>query len=315
MSSDECSEYVLEGAEDGDYSEYVLEGDEESDYNEYVCEGDEEEDYSEYVLGGDEEEDFDDSYLTHCQFITSDKHTLVEKALIPKYVFDAMDVEELVGYIIEGGVVPYETDDKMVLAEQAYQSQPKNLCNELAQFQLDMMDDIQRKVTDVAKVQNRERMRWMWNLKISKLEVRVPRPVVECIIKHVILSGDKDTINNARRINRDFKCVFDSELCVNAIKTLFKIKSYEATLDEYNIYYGDGVYTTHIEGIGLIPDPHYVSLLGNKIRKIDERIYLDYRQTIESSHDVETSLKHFKFLCKTQHNSLSITLDEQIKLM
>lgn len=243
-----------------------------------------------------------------------DTHILAFEDWIPRDVFETMNHVELREYILSQGQDPGKLwSQKQDLIDQAFAIQPALIEAEIAHFQVKQTAEINGMSQKIARVVEREKMHEKWIQRISTFEVRVPRLVVERLLKYVILLNDPKTINRARCINRHFKCVIESKPYVEAIRTQNKIRAFKNVLQEFDLYFGEGVYVTFVEGVGCIVDPDKVKLHEEWILKNHKSLYdICHRYTKSNG---RMGLKAFRTYCADQHEMVCKRFKTQIETL
>lgn len=233
--------------------------------------------------------------------------SLFEESCIPKDVFMNMEKDELIQYIFQQGETPTYPHDKYILVDQAYNCQKFTIQNELALFQLQRYQELESTVKSIAMVEDRERMRTRWYRTISKLPVDVTRTVVVHIVKHVILLNDVETINNVRRVTRDFKSVMDSTASIEAIHVQNRKRNFEKVIQKYDDYFGDDSY--------FFINYRTINLYQNWLKDLDFKIYnkfLDYGCHLKFGYE---RLYYFRAFCRQKQRRLQRIVNEKIKLI
>nr|QBK91778.1 MAG: hypothetical protein LCPAC304_01160 [Pithovirus LCPAC304] len=184
---------------------------------------------------------------------------------------------------------------------------------QLEYFQHQQSAEINFMSQAIAQVMEREKMREKWIQRISTFEVRVPRPVVRCMLKHIILQNNPKTINRARCINRHFKCEIESEPYVEAIRSQNKIRAFQNVLQEFDLYFGETVYVTYITGVGVIVDPDKVESYKEWLLKNPARLSsVFHRYTM---FNVKMGLKGFRKYCLDQYEMVCKRFKTQIETL
>ncbi len=243
-----------------------------------------------------------------------DTHILASEDWIPRDVFETMNHVELREYILSQGQDPGKLwSQKQELMDQAFAIQPSLLEAEFAHFQVKQTAEINGMSQKIAKVVEREKMHEKWIQRISTFEVRVPRLVVECLLKYVLLLNDPKTINRTRCINRHFKCVIESKPYVKAIRTQNKIRTFRNVLQEFDLYFGETVYVTYVTGVGVIVDPDKVESYGVWLRKHHTRLYNVFDRYTKNN--VKMGLKAFRKRCVDQYEKVCKRFKMQIETL
>jgi len=200
-----------------------------------------------------------------------EKHKLVSRSIIPREVFAAMHINEIIEYILDQGEEPRSLFYKPFLVEQAIEIQQGNLNGVFALFQLQREDELYISVKEIAMVEERETQRYLWRKRISKTPPALPFPVIECLLKHVLLLNDPRTINNVRRVSREIKIVLESEPYISIIRQQMKHRKFNDSLFLYNLSLGPS-YISPFNGVAGRDDDAKLNILHEKLSKIDLQI-------------------------------------------
>lgn len=200
-----------------------------------------------------------------------EKQKIVSRSIIPHEVFAAMPTNEVVEYILDQGEEPRSFYYKPFLVEQAIEIQQGNLNGVFALFQLQREEELHISTKEIAMVEERETQRYLWMKRISKTPPALPFPVIECLLKYVLLLNDPKTINNVRRVSREVKIVLESEPYISIIRQQMKHRKFNESLSLYNLILGHS-YVPFFNGVGYMHDDDKLNVLHKKLSKIDLQI-------------------------------------------
>jgi len=276
------------------------------------------EDEEEEEICSDVEEEEDDLFFC-CDVEKSSedvnlKKEIISTSSIPREVFEAMNITELIGYILEKDEIPITFDFKELLIEQAVRIENKNIEALFASFQIQYKDEVQTSSKEIALVEERERLRRMWLRNISKMPSVLPRLVIQCLIKHVIILNDPKTINNTRRISREFKSTIESKPFVNIITLQNWHRKYSKALELYTIFFGD-MYTVFFNDIEFIYDQR-IKKLEEKLEIVDKKISNEYRFYVYHCRTYKgVALKRFYTHCSKKIESINQDINDILETL
>lgn len=224
-----------------------------------------------------------------------EKKELIPIASIPREVFKAMTNNEIVDYISKQGKEPFTLFYKPLLVDQACEIQQENIKGVFASFQLRRKEELYASAKAIAMVEEKENQRYRWIQTISKMPPALPLPVIQCLLKYVLLLNDPQTINNIRRLSREFKIVIESENYTRIIHYQNKQRRFYEALSAYNLVVGNH-YTVFVDGVGYIYDEDKLNILHKKLNQIDLHIAHKFNQ-YSGYRNKDVALKRFLTYC------------------
>jgi len=279
------------------------------------------EDSEEWYEDEDEDEDEDEEPYINCvwkeelsQEEFKEKQKIVSRSIIPDEVFTAMSTNEIVDYILEKGEEPRSFHYKPFLVKQAIQIQQDNLDGVFALFQLQREKELYISTKEIAMVEEREKQRSLWMKRILKTPPALPFPVIECLLKHVLLLNDLKTVNNIRRVSREIKVVIESEPYISIIRQQSKQRKFNESLSLYNSTFSH-LCISPFNRITWRNHKSKLKALHMKLSKIDLQIAHKFMCCFHRHKNIYLGCKRFQEYCVQNRNRLEKCVLDDIKTL